>query len=161
MIWFTGRGACAPTDAVVEGLRKYIAKGGLVAFNANMGDRPFAAAAAVLAKRILPDAVPAAINDPDPIFTGLVYRERGEPLTNPGFRYALKDAGVTQIELTGYRTGQRWGIIISPHDVFLPLLGTPIWACRGYTTETAQKMASNIYLYALEQAEKGVETPKP
>jgi hypothetical protein len=161
MIWFTGRGTCEATDAVVEGLRKYIAKGGLVALNANMGDRQFAAAAEVLAKRILPDAVPSVINDKDPISSGLVYRERGEPLTNPGFRYSLKAAGVRRIELTGYRTGDRWGVIVSPHDVFLPLLGTPIWGCQGYTTDTAQKIATNIYLYALEQAEKGAETPKP
>jgi len=156
MVWLTGRGAYAPSDTEVAGLRNYVAKGGLVAINADMGDVIFARMAKNVAKKILPDALPSPILENDPIFTGMVYRERGKPLTDPGLRVSLRLAGVKKVELTGYRTGQRWGVIISPYDVFMSVLGTPIYGCRGYTGETATQIAANVYLYALEQAEKPV-----
>ncbi|GAG10112.1 unnamed protein product, partial [marine sediment metagenome] len=45
----------------------------------------------------------------------------------------------------------------SPYDVFLGVLGTPIYGNKDYAGETAQQIAANIYLYALEQAERGAE----
>jgi len=154
MVWLTGRGAYSPSETVVAGLRSYISKGGLVAINANMGDGIFGRMAKVVAKKVLPDALPSPVLETDAIFTGLVYRERGKQLKDPGLRTALRMAGVKKIELTGYRVGDRWGVIVSPHDVFMSMLGTPIYGCRGYRGDTAQQVAANIYLYALEQAVK-------
>ena len=154
MIWLTGRGACNPRAEVVNGLRDYIKKGGLVAINANMGDGVFARLAKNVAKRILPDAVPAPILEGDTVFTGLVYRERGKPIDASGVSQTLRLSGVRKVTLTGYREGDRWGVIVSPHDVFMSMLGAPIYGCKGYTGETAQQIAINLYLYALEQAEK-------
>ena len=161
MVWLTGRGACVVSDDAVAGLQSYIAKGGLVAINADMGDVVFARTAKNVAKKILPDALPSPVLESDPIFTGMVYRERGKPLTDPGLRVSLRLAGVSKVELTGYRTGNRWGVIISPHDVFMSVLGPPIYGCRGYTGETSRQIAANLYLYALEQAEKPVEGANP
>lgn len=160
VIWVYGRGASKLAESQLEGLREFVRKGGLVAINANMGDKVFGLAAKGLAKQILPDALPSPILDTDTIFTGLVYRERGKPIEAGGVNLALRAAGVNKVGLTGYRTGDRWGVIVSPHDSFMTMLGAPIFGCQGYTGETAQQIAGNIFLYALEQAEKAAEGPK-
>ena len=167
VIWLTGRGPYAPDDATVQALKSYIDKGGLLMVNAYMGDAEFGKAAQALAQRLLPEAGVQLIGESDPIFTGLVYRERGQKLPdNPGMRISLRMSGVKKIELRGYPAGvptaggQRWGVIVSPYDMFMGILGTPIYGCKGYTGETAQQVATNAYLYALEKAEKCAEAPK-
>jgi hypothetical protein len=161
MVWLYGRGPYKAPEALAAGLRDYVRKGGLVAINANMGDKVFGLAAKALAKQILPDALPSPILDTDPIITGLVYRERGRQVDLKGVNQTLRLSGTGRLQLTGYRTGQRWGVIVSPHDVFMTMLGRPIFDCRGYTGETSQQLAANIFLYALEQADKVSEAPKP
>ena len=44
-------------------------------------------------------------------------------------------------------------VITSPYDVFMSMLGTPIYGCKGYTGPTAQQIAANVFLYALEHAQ--------
>ena len=167
MIWVTGRGPHDFDDAAVQALKTYVERGGLVAINANMGDAEFARAARGLAERLVPQAIGQTIGDDDPIFTGLVYRERGRSLKEAVISDVLRLSGVKRIQLTGYRAsspaaaGERWGVIVSPYDVFLSMLGTPIYGCKGYGTETAQQIAANIYLYSWEKAEKAPEAPKP
>ncbi|NIA21444.1 MAG: DUF4159 domain-containing protein [Anaerolineaceae bacterium] len=159
MIWVYGHGTIGLGEGRIQSLRRYVQKGGLVAFSANKGDKVFAKAAEALALKILPDALPAALGPTDPIMTGLVYRERGKPLTNPKFR-AMRLARDRKVRLTGYRQDGRIGVIVSPYDVFLGILGTPIYGDKDYTGETARQIAANIYLYALEQAEQGAEGTK-
>ena len=160
VVWVNVRGESTAPEALINSLKAYAGKGGTVVINAVMGDAKAGERARALAQMIVPEAVPAGIEEESPIFTGLVYRERGEPLTNPKFRQTLREDGVNKIKLIGSRLGERWAVIVSPYDTFLPLLGTPIWHCKGYASETALSMAANIYLYALEQAERGSEKPK-
>ena len=150
-----GSGDYEPADALVESLKAYIAKGGMLLINPNLGDARFALAGNRLARRLLPDTTSSIVPLGDPILTGMVYRERGKPLTGEiGLRRAAMEARITKVDLTGYKTGDRWGVIITPVDVFLSLPGTPIYGNKGYAGETAQQVAGNLFLYALEQAEK-------
>jgi len=159
MIWVYGHGAITLTEGRIESLRRYVQKGGLVALSANKGDKVFAKSAAEVALKILPDALPGALGPTDPVMTGLVYRERGKPLTDPRFR-GMKLARERKVKLTGYRTGRRIGVIVSPYDIFLGILGTPIYGNKDYSGETARQIAANIYLYALEQAAQVAEGAK-
>lgn len=160
MIVIAGRGSWAMPEVLAKGLQAYVERGGLVVFNANMGDLVFGKVAKAQAKRIVPGGLPAPILKADPIMTGLVYRERGRTIEDPDIRYALRMAGVNEVELTGYRTGDRWGVIVSPHDIFMSMLGTPIYGNKGYGGGTAQQVAANLFLYALEQAETATENSK-
>ncbi len=155
MVVLYGSGDYSPADSMVENLKSYISKGGTVLINPNLGDGRFTLSANRLARRLLPDSAAVTISSTDPVMTGMVYRERGKPLTGEvGFRRAAMEARIGKLELTGYRAGERWGVVVTPVDVFLSLPGTPIYGNRGYTGNTAQQIAGNLYLYALEQAEK-------
>lgn len=154
MIWIVGSGPFTASEKLVAGLKTYVGKGGLVAINANMGNRLFALSAKKLAKAIVPDALPSPLLDTDPIMTGMVYRERGKPIDRSGINQTLRFAGVRKVALTGYRSGTRWGVIVCPHDVFMTMLGAPIYGCKGYLGETSRQIGFNMFLYSLEQAEK-------
>jgi len=101
------------------------------------------------------------VPETDPLFTGMSYRERGEPLTDPGFRYSLRMAKVNKIDLTGYwAVGERWGLIISPYDVFVPLLGSAVWGCKGYTSETARRSLLTCISIRWNMPKKAWRLPK-
>lgn len=155
MVVLYGSGNFDPEDALVESLKAYIAKGGMLMLNPNLGDNRFTMAANRLARKLLPDSQAQIITLNDPIMTGMIYRERGKSLTSDvGLRRAAMEARISKVDLTGYRKNDRWAIVVSPVDVFLSLPGTPIYGNKGYTGETARRVAGNLFLYALENAEK-------
>lgn len=156
VLWLYGSGPFQLPDEKIQALAQYVRKGGLLAFSPNKGDKTFAKSAEGVLNKILPDVQASTVLPDDPIMTGLVYRERGKPLNQPDFRGA-RLAKDRVVRLTAYRTGSRIAALVSPYDIFLGMLGTPIFGNQDYTGDTAQQVAANIYLYALEQAEKGSE----
>ncbi|MBN2581881.1 MAG: DUF4159 domain-containing protein [Planctomycetes bacterium] len=156
VVWIYGSGTIRLPDEKVQALTQYVRNGGMVVFSPNKGDKIFAKSAEDLVKRLVPQAQASAVINDEPLMTGLVYRERGKPLKDPDFR-GMRMAKDKVVRLTAYREGSRIAALVSPYDIFLGMLGTPIYGNQDYTGETAQQVAANIYLYALEQAEKGSE----
>jgi len=151
----TGTRGFTLSDEERAGLRRFLTGGGTLLADPAGGSPEFLAAleeqlADLLRKQ--PQRLPAT----SPIITG-----RGVTgsiaLDDIGYRRAARRPG------RGHRTpplkifnfGRRAGVIYSPMDMSVGLLGTHVFDCKGYDADSSLKIVRNLLLYAdLSTAEK-------
>lgn len=152
IVYMHGRSQFTFTEDQIARIREHLQRGGTLFADACCGREPFDTAFRAFAKRLFPDnelkQVPtthelfgSAPGGGDPIgydlsvvqYTKTMPRTQGEPF-------------LEGIELDG-----RLAVIYSKYDIGCALERHQGSDCRGYTHESAVKIATNVVLYALLQ----------
>ncbi len=150
-VYMHGRSQFSFTDEQITRLREHLQRGGTLFADACCGRQPFDTAFRAMAKKMFPDAELKQI----PLTHELFGSSRGgDPL---GFDLAkvqyTKTMPRTEGEpfLEGIELDGRYVLIYSKFDIGCALERHQGSDCRGYTHESAIKIATNVVLYALLQ----------
>ena len=128
------------TGNEIDGLKSFVAKGGLLFIDASGGSRTAARAAEAIAKKIggdMPDYLA-----PDEPF----YLLHGKEITRVRLRKGAKS--VEPGLMMGVHKGKKLLVVISPDDAIGGLLGISSGAIKGYRPEYAYAIFRNLILYA-------------
>ncbi len=144
LIYVHGRAALSFPPEDMEALRRHLEPGGGTLFaDAACGSAPFDASFRRFVAALLPDHKLEPIPADDELYTEKV----GYDLSDVQFS---KAAGGTRGRpgLEGVKINGRWSIIYSPYDIGCALERQQGLDCKGYTHESAMRIAANIVLYA-------------
>ena len=142
----TGTDLLQLTDADKASLRKYLAGGGTLVADAAGGSSLFT-------KSFAEQVFPLANGDR----TGRLAQEN--PITQAGpykldkvqyrseYAQTLGDSEKTRPNLQAVLKGDRPVIIFSEPDITTGLLGIPVYALKGYTPESAERVMTDILFY--------------
>ena len=125
-------------------LRKHLEPGGGTLFaDAACGSSAFDASFRQFVAELLPEAKLEPIPADDEIYTEKV----GYDLSDVQFSKAAGGAkGRPRLE--GVKLNGHWAILYSPYDIGCALERQQGLDCKGYTHESAMRIAANIVLYA-------------
>jgi RNA polymerase sigma factor (sigma-70 family) len=144
LLYMSGRAAFAYARGDLEALRRHLDPGGGTIFgDAAGGNAAFDASFRRFVADLLPKHPLVAIPHDDPI-----YRE--------AVGFDLKDVEYTKAagggrgfpQLEGAKLKDHWAVIYSKFDVGSALEGHLDADCKGYTRESAQKIAGNVLIYS-------------
>jgi hypothetical protein len=157
IVFMHGKEAFTLTDDQRKGLNKYLQNGGFLFANAICSSKAFADSLFNEMKTLFPDLTFDKIPLDDPIFASehggfkLDFLNLRVTERTPEQRAAAKTRQI-QPELYGLKlpNADRWIAVFSPYDVSCALEKAGSIECRGYTNESALKLAANVILYAIE-----------
>ncbi len=143
LIYMHGRAAVSFSPEDLERLRKHLEPGGGTLFaDAACGSTAFDAAFRVLVGQILPDRRLEPIPHDDPI-----YKTVGYDLKDVQYSKGA-GGGKNYPVLEGVKIDGHWGIIYSKYDIGCALERHQGPDCKGYSPESALRIAANIIIYA-------------
>jgi hypothetical protein len=155
LLFMHGRGTFQFSEEQHKRLRVHLERGGFLFANAICSAEPFAAAFQAEMQKVLPNAKWERIPLNDPIFSD----------THGGFKIDTLDMRLperipeqqktitrnqqVQPVLYGMRLADegRWLVVFSPNDVSCALEKASSLECRGYSQQSALRLASNVILY--------------
>jgi hypothetical protein len=146
--WLTGRQGVALSEDKIKALTRYLDGGGFLLAEAILGDKRFDASFRELAKaaglelKMLPPG--------DGLLTGRIPGASGYAIRKVHFKRTLLAERIGKLtpELYGiYRGGKMVGVY-SPFDLMHAQTGLDAWDNRGYETEDARAILTNILLWA-------------
>ena len=144
LFYLHGRAAFSFEERELKALRLHLDPGGGTIFaDAGEGNAAFDASIRRMAKSLFPDRPLVPIPHDDALFTTDV----GADLSKVKLNKAAGGA-VGFPELEGVRIGKHWAIIYSKYDIAGPLDANANIETKGYTPESARKIATNIVIYA-------------
>ena len=152
LIYIHGRAACRFANEDLEALRRHLEPGGGTLFaDAACGSPAFDASFRQFVAELLPEP-PAG---PDPARRPDLYRPRSAS--------TLKDVQYTKAaggrrgfpQLEGVKINDHWAIIYSKFDIGCALERHTGIDCKGYTYESAVKIAANIVIYCDAAVKRG------
>ncbi|WP_165073476.1 DUF4159 domain-containing protein [Paludisphaera rhizosphaerae] len=144
LIYFHGRAAASFTAEDMEALRKHVDPGGGTIFaDAACGSPGFDAAFRRFAAELFPNNQLVPIPKDDELFSNKVF-------------FDLKDSQYTKAagggkdypQLEGVKINGHWSIIYSKLDIGCALERHSGLDCKGYTYESALRIAANVVIYA-------------
>ena len=144
LVYIHGRAALTFNDEDREALRKHLEPGGGTFFaDAACGSPAFDTAFRKFVAELLPGNPLVPIPRDDELYTAKV-------------RYDLADVQYTQAagggralpELEGVKVNGRWAVIYSKYDIGCALERNAGLDCKGYSYESAMRIAANIVIYA-------------
>ena len=144
--YLAGRQGIGLSDAAATAVKTYLAGGGFLLAEAILGDRRADASFRELAARL--GLKMRLLKKSHPLITGQMDGATGYPIENVHFRHALKAerVGRPEAELYGLMLGQELVGVYSPFDLMYCQAGYDAWECRGYATEDALAILTNIVL---------------
>lgn len=132
----------------IAGIKAHIAKGGVIVFETAGGIGDFATSAREMLMKAFPEQRIRPINFQSEVITGDGIG--GYDVANINYRnYAVLRMGrlraprLLMMEFDG-----KPQIIISSEDLTEAMINQPVWGVFGYSSESAQKIMTNITLYA-------------
>jgi hypothetical protein len=158
LLFMHGRGTFEFSEEQRRRLRQHLERGGFLFANSICSADNFSTSFQSEIRKIFPNAQWQKIPLSDPIFSDnyggfkidtldirLPERTRGQQRT-------VTQTRQVQPELFGIRLADddRWLVIFSPHDVSCALEKTNALEWRGYTRQSALRLAANVILYAIE-----------
>jgi hypothetical protein len=144
LIYFHGRAAASFTPEDMEALRKHLDPGGGTIFaDAACGSPGFDAAFRRFAAELFPDKPLVPIPKDDELFTTQV----GLDLKDSQYTKAA-GGGKDYPQLEGVNINGHWSIIYSKYDIGCALERHSGLDCKGYTYESALRIAANIVIYS-------------
>ncbi len=144
LLYIHGRGAVSFTDAQKAALRRHLSPGGGTLFaDAACGSEAFDASFRRFVAELYPDRPFEPIPAADDFFT----RQAGFKL-DESERNKAAGGGKGLPELEGIRIDGHWAIIYSKLDLGCALERHAGIDCKGYTHDSAVRIAANIVLYA-------------
>ena len=151
-VYMHGRSQFNFTDEEIVKIREHIERGGTLFADACCGREPFDTAFREFSRRLLPDNKLEMIPVTDELFGNSPGGSDpiGYDLTTVQFTKSMpRQEG--QPVLEGIQLDGRWVVIYSKYDIGCALERHQGSDCRGYTHESAVKIATNVILYALLQ----------
>lgn len=150
----TGTDAITFTDAQIDALRQFVARGGVLLIDACGGSRPFFES---IQKNLLPKLFPASspqpIDDMHPLLSGK--SDGMDDLTKPRFRpYAIESRGKVPGQITSFEAGQG-AVVLSDLDLTSALLATGAWGIAGYQPTYAEGFVKNLVLWTISRIPRG------
>jgi len=158
IVFMHGRSAFQWTEDQRAQLKKYIENGGFLFGSAICSAKPFADSFKAELKRMFPDRPLEEVKPDDPLWSeeyGGFKIERLQlrlPEQSPGKKMVVSEQAVVP-SLQGIRFDDRLAVVFSPHDVSCALEKANTLECKGYSQESAMRLAVNVLLYALEHQE--------
>lgn len=144
LIYIHGNAAFSFTEADVEALRAHIDPGGGTFFaDAACGSPAFDAAFRRFVGELLPGRELEPIPPDDELYTDRV----GFDLSDVQYTKAA-GGGKARPRLEGVKVDGHWAIIYSPYDIGCALERQQGLDCKGYTHESAMRIAANVVIYA-------------
>jgi len=144
----TGRQGLALGEAEASALKKYLEGGGFLLAEAAMGDARFDAEFRKLAESL--GLALKACEATSPLIAGGLGSAAGYDVSTAKYRFALRAerVGKAMPELYELRLGEKVVGVYSPFDVTFSQTGAKAWGCRGYETEDALAILTNVMLLA-------------
>jgi hypothetical protein len=144
LIYVHGRAAMSFSDEDVAALRRHLDPGGGTIFaDAACGSPAFDAAFRKLVARLLPDNPLVPIPPDDELYTAKVCYD----LSDVQYSKAA-GGGRDRPQLEGVKLNGHWAIIYSKYDIGCSMERQQGLDCKGYTHESAMRIAANIVIYA-------------
>lgn len=157
LVFMHGRNRFQLTDLERRRLKTYLERGGTLVADSICASSSFTESFRDEMATIFPENPIEPIPAEDPMWSN---RYGGERLQNVARHEPVATAPgqpmrMTRIEspprLEGIKIGDRWAVIFSPLDISCALERHNSIDCRGYTQESAARIALNIILYSLGQ----------
>ena len=144
LIYIHGRAALSFDEEDRAALRKHLDPGGGVLFaDAACGSPAFDAAFRKFAAELMPGNPMIPIPRDDDIYTNKTHFDlKDVQYTKPA------GGGKDFPQLEGIKVNGRWAVIYSKYDIGCALEKHQGLDCKGYTYESAMRIASNIVIYA-------------
>ncbi len=144
LIYLHGRAAFSFSEADKETLRRHLDPGGGMLFaDAACGSEAFDTAFRNFANELFPDTPLEPIPPDDELYT----RSVGFDLSNVEYSKAA-GGGIDHPQLEGIKVDGHWALIYSPYDIGCSLERQQGLDCKGYTHESAMRIAANIVIYS-------------
>jgi len=144
LIYVHGRAALSFPDRDMQALRRHLEPGGGTFFaDAACGSPAFDASFRRFVAELLPDRKLEPIPAEDELYTEKV----GYDLADVQFSKAA-GGSKGRPRLEGVKLNGHWAIIYSPYDIGCALERQQGLDCKGYTHESAMRIAANIVLYS-------------
>ena len=146
--YLAGRQNIALGEPDAAAVRKYLSDGGFLLVEAILGDKRADTAWRDLFTQLGLQMTPIAKTDP--LLTGQPGGATGYPLEGMKYRFALREEriGKTDPELFALTLGGKLVGVYSPFDLLYSQAGYDAWNCRGYESEDALAILTNIILLA-------------
>jgi hypothetical protein len=144
LIYLHGRAAFSFSPEEMAALRRHLEPGGGVLFaDAACGSSAFDAAFRKFAAELLPDTPLTPVPRDDELYTTKVAFDLSD------MQYSKAAGGGRSFpQLEGVKLGGHWAIIYSKYDLGCALERHQGLDCKGYSYESALKIAANIVTYA-------------
>lgn len=144
LIYFHGRAAASFTAEDMEALRKHVDPGGGTIFaDAACGSPAFDAAFRRFAAELFPNNPLVPIPKDDELFSNKVFFDLKES------QYTKAAGGGKDYpQLEGVKINGHWSIIYSKYDIGCALERHSGLDCKGYSYESALRIAANVVIYA-------------
>jgi len=151
-LYMHGRSQFAFDDQQVTKLREHLERGGTLFADACCGREPFDAAFRAFTRQLFPDAKLEQIPVTDEIFGSSAGGSDpiGFDLSTVQYTKSMPRSEGEPV-LEGVRLDDRWVVIYSKYDIGCALERHQGSDCRGYTHESAVRVATNVILYSLVQ----------
>ena len=144
LAYIHGRAAVTFAKEDIEALRRHLTPGGGLLFaDAACGSPSFDTSFRVFIKELLPDNPLIPIPRDDEIFT----RKLGYDLSDVQYTKPA-GGGKNYPELEGVKINGRWAVIYSKNDIGCALERHQGLDCKGYTPDSALRIASNIVIFS-------------
>jgi hypothetical protein len=142
----TARQAVTLGEPETAALKKYLEGGGFLLVEAAMGDTRFDATFRPLAEQL--GLQVKALAADDPLVKGAFKGATGYDVSAVKFRYALRTErmGKATPDLRGLYLGDKLVGVYSPFDLSFSQTVYDAWGCRGYESEDAMAILTNILL---------------
>ena len=158
VLFMHGRGTFQFSEEQHRRLRAHLERGGFLFANAICSAEPFAVAFQSEMKKVFPQTEWKRIPIDDPIFSDnyggfkISTLDIRQSERTPGREGTITQTRQIQPELYGIRLSDedRWLVVFSPHDISCALENTSSLECKGYSSNSALKLAANVILYAIE-----------
>lgn len=147
----TGTGAFHVPWRQETKLHLFLSHGGTLFADAAGGSRAFRRSFRRMVVDIYPTKSLVPINLSSAIYAGTMPDSKVATVVKYRRAFISRHGYSLQPQLLGIRRHGRWVIIFSPQDITGGLLGLHTWGIDGYEPKSAQTLAANIILYAVER----------
>ena len=144
LVYIHGRAALTFNQDDQEALRKHIDPGGGILFaDAACGSPAFDVAFRQFVAELFPANPLVPIPRDDDLYSNKVHYDLSDVQYSPG-----AGGGKSFPELEGVKVNGRWAVIYSKYDIGCALERNQGIDCKGYTYESAMRIAANIVVYS-------------
>lgn len=144
-LYMHGRNRFRYTEDEIRNLRSLLLRGATLFADACCGAEPFDEAFRLFARQLFPEHPLQPIPLDDPLVTG---QYGGYDLSKVQYTRAMPQR-TGPVALEGIMIDDRWVVVYSRWDIGCALERHQGSECRGYTHESALRIATNVLLYAL------------
>ena len=155
--YITGRRGILLTDGDMKGVKAFVDRGGMLLVEAAQGGTEFDGAFREAAKKL--GLGIAAINKEHPLLTGKMDGVTGYEISSVGYKFNLRRErlGRPEPQLFLLMSQDRVVGVYSPFDLLYAQTGCDAFDNRGYSTDDARAILTNVMLMVSASESKGAD----